>query len=615
MNAHAKIAIATAMLSQLKPGSEYPGGNINARLTYTDDEIEELAASLKGPDGQIRPLLVATHPKKPGVFFVFGGGRRRIAFERLIVRGDLPKDHPIEIIDHGEITPAQALSRSFADNQAVPMHPADQAATFAKLAADRTPEEIARERGMTVRGVKQSIALGTVLAPEVLAAWRAGKLSREEVEVFTIASDFESQAKALADSYSFKNGHGIKANEVRRELTKNKEPEMKRLLGFVGVADYRAQGGEVAEDFFGEGGNVKDMKLLRKLAKAKMEGIAADLESTGWAWVEADLAEARSHHGYGAVHADPDYTVEEKKRIGELTAALEAMANSDEDHDYIGEMRLERERDAIEEIATFRAFTEKQKKKSGVIVSLKSDGTVVCQGGLLRRDEPKAAAKPGTPAARASEPPKIPDINREVEESLNDLQDDVLANLIAAKPKEAFALFLAAIPHCDWRGVIRWADLNDAADDLIPGKDFAASFAALRKLPIDKMAAKLAVMVGKVANVSGYVSGNKDAIAIVDMVGEKNLQTGLAKAFDPKPYVTGASKQHLLGILAETQGDETRKAHESDGEAKLALPVIQAIKATGWLPPALRTRAYAGPSAKTASRPQAKKAAKKKARS
>lgn len=608
MNMHAKITAATATLAQLRPGQEYPGGNINARLTYTDQEIDELAASLKGPDGQLRPLLVATHTKKPGQFFVFGGGRRRIAFERLIASGDLSKDHPIEIVSHGEVPAAQALSKSLADNKAVPMHPADQAATFAKLAADRAPEEIARERGMTVRAVKQSIALGTVLAPEVLTAWRAGKLSRDEVEVFTIASDFESQAKALADSHSFKNGHGIKVNEVRRELTKNKEPEMKRLLGFVGVTDYRAAGGAVAEDFFGEGGNVKDMKLLRTLAKTKMAGIASDMAETGWSWVEADLTEAPSHHGYGAVNADPDYTVAEKKRVGEIAAALKAISDSDDDNTYFEELRLEKERDALEEVATFRAFTEKQKKKSGVIVSLAADGAVVCKGGLIRKAESAPVkAKPGAARnAPAPTPQKIPDVSREVEEALEDIQGDVLAELIAARPKDAFAMFLASLVHCDWRGVVSRDDLNDHAEDLISGRDFAMSFAILRKLPLDKLAAKLAVMVGKVTNVSGYITGNKDALSIVDLVGEKNLQAGLAKHFDPKTYVAGATKQHLLGILAEAQGEEVRKAHEGEGEAKLALPVIQAIKATGWLPPSLRTRLYAGPSYK--------KPAKKKAR-
>jgi ParB-like chromosome segregation protein Spo0J len=606
MNMHAKITAATATLAQLHPGQEYPGGNINARLTYTDEEIDELAASLKGPDGQLRPLLVATHAKKPGQFFVFGGGRRRIAFERLIASGALPKDHPIEIVSHGDVTPAEALSKSLADNQAVPMHPADQAATFAKLASDRAPEDIAKDRGMTVRAVKQSIALGSALAPEVITAWRAGKLTRELVEAFTIASDFESQVKALNDGMA--NGYLLRANEIRRALTRNRQPEMKRLLGFVGVEAARAAGIEVTEDFFGDGGNVQDMKGLKKLAKAKMDGVAADLISTGWSWVEADLNEARGHHGYGQVNADPEYTVAEKKRIGEITTALKALQDSEEEHSYFDEMKLERERDAIEEVATFRAFTEKHKKKSGVIVSLAADGAVVCKGGLLRKDEPKAAAnkKPGSTMASAPQPPKIPDITREVEESLEDMQGAVLAELIAAKPKEAFAMFLAAIAHCDWNDAVMWNEVHEHADGVIPGKSFADAFAQLRKLPLDKMAAKLALLVGKVANISGYISGDKDATAIVDLIGEKALQGGLAKRFDPKPYVAGASKQHLLGILAETQGEEGRKAHEQDGEAKLALPVIQGIKASGWLPPMLRTRLYAGPSQK--------KPAKKKAR-
>jgi ParB family chromosome partitioning protein len=609
MNIAAKITPTSATLDQLKHGSEFPGGNINARLTYTQDEIEELAASLKGPDGQLRPLLVATHSKKPGAFFVFGGGRRRMAFELLIGRGELPKDHRIEIACHGEITPAQALSRSFADNQAIPMHPADQAATFAQLAKDRAAEDIAKERGMTVRAVNQSIALGTTLAPEVLAGWRAGKLTREEVEVFTVAPDFESQAKALAGSWGYQNGRGIKINEVRRDLTKNKEPEMKRLLGFVGVADARAAGIEIVEDFFGSGGLVKDVKALRQLAQVKMAGIAADLEKQGWSWVETLMAPNFMHHGYGAVRATPVFTPEEKKRAAYLKAQIQVLEESDSDDSYSQQIALEKEKLKIENAAAFRGFDAKQKAKSGVIVMLTAEGAVDYRGGLIRKAEPKGKAKKNAPAAqRAPEAPKIPDITREVEKALEDAQGDALAELIAAKPKEAFAMFLSAIPHCDWNDAVMWNEVNEHANGVIPGKSFADAFGQLRKLPIEKLAAKLAVLVGKVANVSGYITGDKDAAAIVDLVGEKALQAGLAKRFDPKSYVAGASKQHLLGILAETQGEAVRKAHEQDGEAKLALPVILAIKATSWLPPLLRTRSYAGPSAKNVGKPAKKKA-------
>jgi ParB-like chromosome segregation protein Spo0J len=619
MNAHAKIsaAIGVATLAQLKPGQDYPDGNINARLTYTDAEIDELAASLMPEqDGQLRPFLVATHPKKAGVFYVFGGGRRRLAYERLIGAGRLPKDHHIEIKDHGQIPVEKALSLSLADNQAVQLHPADQAATFARLAADTPPEDIAKARGMTLKAVKQAIALGSALAPEVITAWRDGKLTRELVEVFTIASDFESQVKALNDGLA--NGFMLKVNKIRRSLMRNKEPEMKRLLGFVGVESYRAAGGEVTEDFFGEGGNVKDMKLLEKLAKDKMAGFATHLEGQGWSWVETQMAPNFMHHGYGRLNVARKWTVEEKSRLAEIKAATKANDKLPwNQQDHLLERRLSDEESRIETACDMRSFTGEQKAKSGVIAMLTAEGAVSYTGGLVRKVEPKTAAKKKSGAVsvpREPEPPKTPDISGTVERDLGDIQDSVLADLIAAKPKDAFALFLVALEHCGWNSAIAWEDINDHTDDLIPGKDFAAAFANLRKLPVDKLAGKLAIMVGKVSNVAGYLSGSKDAQAIVDLVGEKNLQAGLAKRFDPKPYVAGASKQHLLGILAEAAGEDQRKAHEGDGEAKLALPVITAIKATGWLPPMLRTRVYAGPSAKKPAKLAKAKAAKKKAR-
>lgn len=616
MNIQTKITPATATIDQLRPGQEYPDGNINARLTYTEAEIDELAASLMPEqDGQLRPFLVATHPSKKGVHFVFAGGRRRLAFMRLIERGDLPKDHEIEIEDFGHISVEKALSLSLADNQAVPMHPADQAATFARLAADRSPEEIAKERGMTVRAVQQSIALGTTLAPEVLAGWRAGKLSREDVEVFTIAADFESQVNALNNSWGFKNDRGIKANEVRRELMRNKEPVMKRLLGFVGVEAARAAGVDVVEDFFGQGGLVKDMKPLNRAAKAKREQIEADLLAAGWSWVEIQMAENFMHHGYGETKVKPEYTAAEKKRIGELTSEIKKIQDDEEDiYQYGAEFSLENDLEQIELEAEFRSFTDAQKAKSGVLVSVTANGAVKYKGGLIRKAAPKAkSGSKSAPAARVHQEPQEPEYNHEVEQMLDDCHREALAELLVKKPKECFAIFLAALAHSDWNGPLDVTELQDAASEMeiIPGKDFASGFAAIRKLPLDKMAAKLAQAVAKIANIHGYISGNKDPLVIVDLIGEKNLQAGFASQFDAKVYVSGSSKQHLLGIIVETMGKEDRDNAEGWNIDLLRDLAVEGIADTGWLPPALRTRLYAGPSAQKAGKA---KATKKKAK-
>jgi hypothetical protein len=79
----------------------------------------------------------------------------------------------------------------------------------------------------------------------------------------------------------------------------------------------------------------------------------------------------------------------------------------------------------------------------------------------------------------------------------------------------------------------------------------------------------------------------------------------------------------MLGVMAETLGEEVRAAGEHIGDQKIREEVIAAAKKTGWLPPALRTSKYIEPTpletaiaaktAKTKAKAPKTSAAKKKA--
>ena len=610
MNMHAKITPATATLAQLKPGSEYPGGNINARLTYTQDEIEELAASLKGPDGQLRPLLVATHSKKPGTFFVFGGGRRRMAFELLITRGDLPKDYPIEIVSHGEITPEQALSRSYADNQAVPMHPADQAVTFAQLAADRAPEDIAKERGMTVRAVQQSITLGTALAPEVLASWRAGKISREAVQVLVLAP-IKLQVESLEDVERDNGRHyGHALRDLKAEITRNKEDLMTRLLGFVGVQDARAAGIAVTEDFFGAGGVVQDLAALEKLANRSMAALVKAEKEAGWSWVDGKTTVHRSmHHGMGEAKAKPEYTADEKKRLAEIEAELKAydsLEDTTSEQDRAEEL-LSQEKEDLEIAAKARAFTDKQKAGAGVKIRLRADGSVFYQRGLIEKKETKKAS-PSHSAAAPARAQEQPPITRAAREAIGEWHNKTMSAMLEKRPRDSATLFMANLFYDGYAG------LGDIDSYGVAGrsKDLTALLAKFKKMSDSQLVASLApVMLKNLDIVSHDGSLDKPGIALVEFVGAKEYQARLSNLFDPKTYFAGASKKHLLGFMAEAFGELPRQHAEDKTEAELVKIFVAEIGRTGWLPPEMRTKAYTGPTAKA---PAGPKSAKKKAR-
>ncbi|MDF1506314.1 ParB/Srx family N-terminal domain-containing protein, partial [Roseisolibacter sp. H3M3-2] len=72
----------------------------NARKDKRDMEATEAMEASLLAKGQIFPLLVHPLAGKKGRFGVFAGGRRLRSFRRLIARGALPADHPIEIIIH-----------------------------------------------------------------------------------------------------------------------------------------------------------------------------------------------------------------------------------------------------------------------------------------------------------------------------------------------------------------------------------------------------------------------------------------------------------------------------------------------------------------------------------
>jgi hypothetical protein len=593
----------TTTIDHLKPGQEYPDGNINARQHYTDAEIEELAVSLlPDHDGQLRPFLVCTHPSTPGDYYVFGGGRRRIAYTRLIERGDLPESHPIEIKDFGHLSVAEALSKSWADNKAVPMHPADLAATFATLAADRPVEEIAAEHGVTIRAAQQHIALGTRLSPDIIADWREGLLKREAIEVFAITDDHEAQNAALLWAktqwqWAHNSRHEINIKELRQRLTNKKEPEMKRLLGFVGVDEYRAAGGVVTEDFFGQGGIVKDMKLLRKLAKTKMDDLLAELNAEGWSWTEGRMKQSFMHHGYGQAKIKAEPLASEMIRQHEIEQRLAAINGMDYDEAEQNDAALDAEQGTleaelkrIEAKALLAGATKQQKARSGVIVSVCDDGSLHYDIGLIRKNEPEEAKKGG--ARQQAQPQEPRATTHEADRHICGCAEDAVAELLLEHPEDLFALFLASAARCnEWGDPLRAADVGTAYGEK-SAKPFDKLYHQFAKLSPDAMIIEASKYIAGCANVDR--DGAVDPL-IMSIIGEDKYQELVLTKFDRKVYFEGASKRFMLGVMAETLGEEVRAAGEHMGEQKIREEVIAAAKKYGWLPPSLRTSKYLEP--------------------
>ena len=188
--------------------------------------------------------------------------------------------------------PDAALETSLMENTVrAAMHPADEFAAMAALIdSGATVEAVAARFGVSERHVRQRLKLGK-LAPELLDAFRAGKLSLEVITAFTLGADHPAQ---LAVWGQLRDQHYVSPHQVRRLLTGSAVPLDSDLGLFVGIEAYEAAGGRVTRDLFSgdDDGFMDDAALVNRLAIEKLEQKAEELRAD-WAWAKAVL--------------DPDY--------------------------------------------------------------------------------------------------------------------------------------------------------------------------------------------------------------------------------------------------------------------------------------------------------------------
>lgn len=309
MNAHAKIQALVTTLDQLKPGHEFPGANINSRTADRAAEVEQLAASIH-QDGLLLPLVVVPAPNALRGFFVVDGNRRLSALNLLVKQKKLDKDAEIDIRVEKDLDAATALRKSLAANMHVPLHPVDQFEAFAAcMEKGDTIEQIADRYALTPKVVKQRLALAG-LAPEVRDAWRKGKIGRDAAEAYACTADKEAQARLIKrGGWEASNAHTI------RQKLRGDQHGIQQFMTFVGEDAYKAAGGKLVEDLFGEkGGNFADFPLLQKLASAKIEEEKQKYLDKGWGWAALDQEPGMQNRWNWDRKKNP--TADEKKKCG-----------------------------------------------------------------------------------------------------------------------------------------------------------------------------------------------------------------------------------------------------------------------------------------------------------
>ncbi|WP_303699571.1 ParB/RepB/Spo0J family partition protein [Brevundimonas naejangsanensis] len=363
----------------------------NARkVKHSAAAIEALAASIRAK-GVLQPPVVEIERDGEGAatggFLVTIGEGRRQALRLLVKRKAIKRTHPVRVIvdadnDAHEISLDENITREA-------MHPADQFEAFKRLADEKGygPEEIGARFGVSAHVVRQRLRLGAA-APELMAAYREGTLTLDQLTAFCVSEDRDRQRQVLEQV-----GPHTPAYAIRRAMTEAKVRADDRRAVFVGVEAYAEAGGSILRDLFTEdgGGWLEDVGLLDRLVAEKLAGLAEEARAReGWKWAEvgSDYAEAAA---FGRV-----YPIEVARSEGD---AAEIAALSEEYDRLVWETdaaetlppevdaRLEEIDRALQTFGPDFDYAPEAKSRAGVLVLLGYDGLARFERGLVRAED------------------------------------------------------------------------------------------------------------------------------------------------------------------------------------------------------------------------------------
>jgi len=378
-------------LSQLLPRRS----KRNVRTTPRQS-IPELAASI-ARIGLLQNLIVILSADGEQ-YEVVAGDRRLTALKLLAKKKRILADYEVPCL---LVADASARTVSLAENvQRENMHPADQFAAFAALVKEGRPiEDIAADFGVSPLVVQRRLKLANV-SPRLLADYRAGAVTLEQLMALTITDDHAAQESAFYGAPEWQRG----ASALRERLTEREIDATHPLVRFAGLDAYTAAGGGIRRDLFAEGDAgtyLTDAGLLETLVRGKLDALADGIRAEGWAWVEAvphmSYAERQAFQNAPRQRREP--SAREAHRIASLQSRLdkidaeleEAYDAEDEDKTEALEPRREQvagELQAVEE--ALQGYAPDVRAVAGAIVTLDREGEAVIHRGLLREAEAKA---------------------------------------------------------------------------------------------------------------------------------------------------------------------------------------------------------------------------------
>jgi ParB family chromosome partitioning protein len=347
----------------------------NVRKTNRKGGVAELAQSIRS-HGLLQSLVV--RPTETGRFAVVAGGRRLRALRLLAKAGDIAKNAPVpcRVIDGdngAELSLAENVVRET-------MVAADELDAYRRLIdAGEGPEAIAARFGVSPRHVARTLKLARV-SPRLIEALKREEATLDQLAALAIVDDHAAQERAFFEAPDW----ARTPERLKAQVTQAHVPETDKLARFVGIDAYQAEGGAIVTDLFAEDDDTRylaDRELLVRLAAAKLEPIAAEVRTEGWAWVEVAID--------GVAWSQFPERVRERRR--DLTA--EQAAEQERLYVRLDETKDEAEIEEIETAIDALARSEWSPDEvalAGAVVTLTRAGEPKVERGLVKSDDVKA---------------------------------------------------------------------------------------------------------------------------------------------------------------------------------------------------------------------------------
>jgi len=571
--------------------------NVRAEADALNDDFASLAATIDAL-GQIKPLAV--HGDEVSGYWVIDGLRRWNAQALRLQQGRLDPDAdeiPVKIY---EGTAAELAELSIAASLQKQLHPVEEFEAFDRLAnAGMAEEAIARDFGLTLRHVRQRLALGRMAAP-IRAAWRAGRINREQAEAYCEAGDIAEQQALFVREFN-QGGTNAPAWQIRAFARKDKISAADPMARYVGLDAYAKAGGAIRETLFDTEAEklLTDGALLKRLAREKLSQDAEKIRAEeGWGFVVIEDDPDAPAHSYDT-HA-LDLTATEKAILYQL--------QDESDDDDTDEAARVREVDAIEKKAFARTYSKTERKNLGIVAEINQLGMIsVTRAAKIL---PKAAREPARRPAREPAPPSdtyepkpLERAKVEVEapptkgagEVVNSAATEALAGVASASGNFALALLVARL-GCSYGG--REGGLcvsghesahyfREPTNDLLKSikhENFGAALTIVAAAPLADITVAAFALIGAHINTRPEdFSHTLHTLRVAAGFGD--VRARLRDAMDYEAYFKACPREAAFELFEEFLGASDVAAAKKLKKAPIIEKAATLAKDKGWLPP------------------------------